>query len=126
MCLLCVWSMGVWWCIFFCVCVCLCVFVCVLCVCVYVCVCVCVWVGVCVGVVCMCGVCGAWCVVCIFMGGCWCVDFLQFIKQAQHAGTARCIFEKCTVKTILGQITPYANPWISQNSFLQCIFQKYT
>jgi hypothetical protein len=55
-----------------------------------------------------------------------CVDLFAVRKQAQHAGTARCIFEKCTVKTILWQITPYFNPRISQNSFLQCIFQKYT
>jgi hypothetical protein len=30
-----------------------------------------------------------------------CVDLFAVHKQAQHGGTARCIFEKYTVKTIL-------------------------
>ncbi len=66
-------------------------------------VCVCVCVHVCV--VCMCGVCvcvrGAQCVVCILQGQVWvcvCVDLFSVHKQAWHAGIARCIFEKCTVK----------------------------
>jgi hypothetical protein len=71
------------WCVFF---VFLYVFVCV-------CVCVCAGVGVCVVCVYVCGV-------YFRMGGCGCVcvDLFAVHKQAQHAGTARCIFEKCTVK----------------------------
>ncbi len=53
-----------------------------------------------------------------------CVDLFAVHKQAKHAGTARCIVEKCTVKTILWQITPYANSWISQNSFFTVQFSK--
>ncbi len=53
-------------------------------------------VGVFVGVVYVFVVHSVWCVFCL--GGCGCVDFFAVHKQAQHAGTARCIFEKCTVK----------------------------
>jgi hypothetical protein len=77
---------------------------------------VCVWV--CVWVWCACVVCVYVCVVYFDMGGCVCVNLYAEYKQAQHAGTARYPFEKSTVKTILWQITHYANSRISQYSFL--------
>ena len=146
----CVWCMvhgG--WCVFYvCVCMCggggVCVFVCV---CMH------------VHVVCVCGVC--MCVWCKVFGvyfardgcGCVCVDLFAVHKGTWHAGTARCIFLKYALsKTLLWQITPYANPqnflnhfcgivkmktdskdsrigircYLPQNSLLQCIFQIYT
>jgi len=91
------------WCVFF---VCVCVLVC-LCVFRGVCLCVCVYMYVSKHVMFVCGmcvcVCGARCVVCILQGLVWvcvcvCVDLFAVHKQAQHAGTARCIFENSTVK----------------------------
>ena len=137
------------WCIFLCVsvCVCLSVFVCE-----YGCVCVCIW---CACVVCMylCEVHSVWCVFC--KGGfeclCVCVCECVCVCVDLFAGTAGCIFEKCTVKNYfvanntlcqssdlfihfvgLQNKTDSKDPrigircYLPQNAFFQCIFQKYT
>jgi hypothetical protein len=75
-------------------------------------------------------------VVCILQGQAWvclCVDLFAVQKHTWNAGTARCNFEKCTLKNyfvenyILWQSLDLSNHFVGlQNSFLQGIFQKYT
>ncbi len=127
-----------------------CTFLCVS-ICHCVCACVCAF-GVRVWYVCMC----LWCKMfgVYFARACVgvYVDLFAVQKQARHAGTARCIFEKFTVKNyfvanntfmpILRSFEPFCGIakmktdskyhrivircYLPQNSFLQCIFQKYT
>jgi hypothetical protein len=104
---MCVYLVHGAWCVFF-VYVCMCLFVCV-------CVSVHMWVCVCV---CECGV---WCVFCMGGCGCVCIDLLAVHKKTQHAGTARCIFEKCTVKNcfVANNTLCQSSDLLNRFSFLQ-------